>query len=141
MKSEMRFIKSALEYRPIEDIDIIPKGLRGIYALYMKDGRNYELVYIGMSGREANGRIRNRIYQHKRKKVAEWTHFSYYEVWDNVTEIEIRELEGLFRQLYRFSSSANSLNRQQTHKPLLAVRRRTEKEFGLKRVTKRTLGR
>ncbi|GAF97179.1 unnamed protein product, partial [marine sediment metagenome] len=30
-----------------------------------------------------------------------WTHFSIFEVWENITENEIKELEGLFRQIYR----------------------------------------
>lgn len=139
MKSSMRFIKSALEYRAIEEIGVVPRGMRGIYALYRKAQGSYEMVYIGMSGRDANGRIKSRLIQHKKRKVEAWTHFSYYEVWDNITELEIRELEGLFRQLYRFSPGANSLNRQVTYKPLLAVRKTTEKGLGVVPINKRNL--
>jgi hypothetical protein len=131
MKSDMRFIKSALEYRTIDEVSLIPKYLRGIYALYQLDDNILDLVYIGMSGKEQNGRIRSRLQQHTRGKSESWTHFSYYEVWDNVTELEIKELEGLFRQLYRFSVTSNSLNRQQTHRPLVNIRKRTENELGV----------
>ncbi len=106
MKSNLRYIKSSLEYRHIDELKIVPKNLRGIYALYKKQGKYYNLVYIGMSGKEAKGRIRARLTIHKRNKTKIWTHFSYYEVWDNITDQEISELEGLFRQLYRFDSRA-----------------------------------
>ena len=140
MKSTMRLIKSALEYRQIEELNIVPRGLRGIYALYKKRGRSYDLVYVGMSAKEASGRIRNRLYQHKRSKRIEWTHFSFYEVWDNISDHEICEMEGLFRQLYRFDSHANFYNKQQTHRPLLKVRKDTEKVFGLSQINKKVLG-
>lgn len=140
MKSNMRLIKSALEYRSIKDIRLVPPGMRGIYSLYKKTGKNYNMVYIGMSGKGGSGRIRSRLARHSKNVRKNWTHFSYYEVWDNVSDSEIQELEGLFRQLYRFDSRANALNLQQTHKPLTKVRRDTEKELGLQHITKQTLG-
>lgn len=140
MKSHMHLIKSALEYRHITELDVVPKQLRGIYALYQKRGKSYDLVYIGMSGKGANGKIRKRLFSHKRKRVGDWTHFSYYEVWDNITDTGIQELEGLFRQLYRYDDRSNALNIQQSHKPLVKVRRETEKELGLKGITKKCLG-
>ena len=140
LKSHMHLIKSALEYRSTDELSELPTDLRGIYALYQKKGKPYELVYIGMSGKGKNGKIRKRLFSHKRDRTKQWSHFSYYEVWDNITDIEIRELEGLFRQLYRFDTRSNALNVQQTHKPLERVRRDTEKELGLKRITKKFLG-
>lgn len=140
MKSHLKIIKASLEYRDIKEISIVPKNLRGIYALYQKEGKNYNLVYIGMSGKDANGRLKARLIKHKKNKRKKWTHFSYYEVWDNISDSEIRELEGLFRQLYRLDSRANTFNKQQTHKPLTKIRRETEKELKIKHVTKKTLG-
>jgi hypothetical protein len=140
MKSTMRFIKSALEYRPVDDISIVPIGLRGIYALYKSGGRSYDVVYVGMSGKNQKGRIKSRLNQHKKSSSKDWTHFSYYEVWDNVSEQEILEIEGLFRQLYRFDSRANRHNIQQTHKPLRQVRRQTEAVLGVNRMSKKGLG-
>jgi len=139
MKSHLRIIKTALEYRHIDELKIVPKNLRGIYALYQREGKFYNLVYIGMSGKDSNGRIKARLKKHKENKNKKWTHFSYYEVWDNINDQEILELEGLFRQLYRLDSRANTLNKQQTHKPLVKVRRETEKELNIKHVTKKTL--
>ncbi|WP_163369598.1 GIY-YIG nuclease family protein [Endozoicomonas acroporae] len=140
MKSLMRLIKSALEYRPITDLDEsktsmqpVPKGLRGIYALYRKQGKHYNVVYVGMS---SEGKLRKRLFSHKRNRDGEWTHFSYFEVWDNISDQEIKELEGLFRQIYRFDERANRLNVQQTFKPLNRILRSTENVFGLTRIKK-----
>ncbi len=140
MKSHLKIIKNALEYRHIDELAIVPKYLRGIYALYLKQGKFYNLVYIGMSGRDSNGRIKARLNKHKKNTSKNWTHFSYYEVWDNISDQEILELEGLFRQLYRFDSRANILNKQQTHRPLNRVRRETEKDLNIKHITKKSLG-
>ena len=140
MKSHLKIIKSALEYRHIDELKIVPRNLRGIYALYQKQGKYYNLVYIGMSGKDANGRLKARLIKHKKNKLKIWSHFSYYEVWDNISDQEIRELEGLFRQLYRLDSRANTFNKQQTHKPLNRVRKETEKLLIVKPVTKKTLG-
>ena len=93
-----------------------------------------------MSGKLASGRIRHRLYQHKRSKVSAWSHFSYYEAWDNISDVEIRELEGIFRQIYRFDSRANNLNKQVTHKNLLKVRKASERELSLKPITRKNLG-
>ncbi|OED50892.1 hypothetical protein ACH42_00555 [Endozoicomonas sp. (ex Bugula neritina AB1)] len=139
MKSPLHLIKSALEYRSIDELSVVPAGLRGIYALYKKQGKSYNLVYIGMSGKGTSGKIRRRLFSHKRASQKDWTHFSYYEVWDNISDAEILELEGLFRQLYRFDCRTNTLNVQQTHKPLVQVRRETEKELELEKVTKKSL--
>jgi hypothetical protein len=85
-----------------------------------------------MSGKEVSGHIKNRLSKHNHSTKKKWTHFSYYEVWDNVSDLEIKEIEGLFRQLYRFDSRANFYNKQLTHKPLVKLRRETEKELSLK---------
>jgi hypothetical protein len=139
MKSDMRLIKSALEYRPLVEIRSVPRGLRGIYVLYKKQGKYFDVVYVGMSAKQERGRIRSRLYIHSRKKALEWTHFSYYEVWDNISDTEIKELEGVFRQIYRFDRRANALNKQVTHRPLMRVRRDTEKELGLKAFNKKLI--
>ena len=140
MKSLLKIIKNSLEYRQIDEVKIVPGNLRGIYALYQKKGKFYNLVYIGMSGKDSKGRIKARLLKHKKNKNKKWSHFSYYEVWDNIGDNEIKELEGLFRQLYRYDSRANEFNKQQTHKPLIKVRRETEKQLKIPYVTKKTLG-
>ena len=67
--------------------------------------------------------IRGRLISHMKSKHSEWTHFSAFEVWDNVRDEEIVELEGLFRHLYRKDSKANGLNKQRKFHKLAKVRK------------------
>jgi adenosyl cobinamide kinase/adenosyl cobinamide phosphate guanylyltransferase len=94
--SELRLIKRALEYVPKENINLVPYGTRGIYALYQKalNGDSYDLVYIGMARGLKMG-IRKRLRSHKKSKPNLWSHFSMFEVWDNITEKEVEELDAL----------------------------------------------
>ena len=61
------------------------------------------------------------------RKCDLWTHFSADEVWDNVSDEEIKELEGLFRHIYRRDSRANDLNIQRTYGKVKKVRQPLEK--------------
>ena len=125
--SELRLIKSVLEFQPIDNIKRVPLQTRGIYALYHKDGdKVYNLVYIGMARGKKSG-IRGRLAMHNRRKRDLWTHFSMFEVWDNIREDEIEELEGPFRHLFRFDATANQLNKQKGYKKLGRVRKMTMK--------------
>ncbi len=65
---------------------------------------------------------------------------SALEYRDNISDVEIREMEGVFRQLYRFDRRANSLNKQQTLRSLTRVRKETELELGVKALTRKSLG-
>jgi hypothetical protein len=51
-----------------------------------------------------------------------WTHFSVFEVFDNVRGEEIEELEGLLRHIYRRDARANRLNVQRGFKKLARAR-------------------
>jgi len=130
-KSEMRLISRALEFCPKSDISRVPTNVRGIYVLYKRRGKasadahHYDFVYIGM----ARHNIRGRLAAHLKHKPGLWSHFSCFEVWDNVSDEEIAELEGLFRHLYRFDSRANQLNRQKAYLPLRSVRIATEEAW------------
>ena len=118
--SELRLIKRWQPTAPKSDVHKIPKGLRGIYVLYkyVRGTKSYNVVYVGMTGAGRRGGIRSRLYTHRRNKGDMWTHFSVFEVWDNITEAEVIELEGLFRQIYSRDSRANSLNVQRSFKKL-----------------------
>lgn len=131
MLSEMRLIKSSLEYRKLSELDEIPSRLRGIYVLFKKRGKHLNVVYVGMS----RGGIKGRLKKHRVSKLDMWSHFSYYEVWDNISDDEITDLEGLFRHIYRFDSRANKLNVQQSHKPLRLLRQRTESSLAFQQIT------
>ena len=118
--SELRLIKSWLPPQPKSDIGRIPPRTRGIYVLSKMNRRSGALnvVYVGMAGAGIGSGINGRLKNHRRSKPNQWTHFSAYEVWDNITESEVRELEGLFREIYRQDARANKLNKQKRFKKL-----------------------
>jgi hypothetical protein len=93
-----------------------------------KGSKVYDLVYVGMARGKESG-IRGRLSSHNKRKRDLWSHFSAYEVWDNVREEEVEELEGLFRHLFRYDSNANSLNIQKGYKKLVRLRKNTGKPW------------
>jgi hypothetical protein len=52
-----------------------------------------------------------------------WTHFSAFEVWNNIRDDEMAELEGLFRHIYRRDTKASHLDLQRGFKTLVRVRK------------------
>jgi hypothetical protein len=123
--SPLRLIRQCVEYVPIDQVNKVERGLRGIYVLYRHlrpragaKGR-YNVVYIGMA---RQGGIRSRLRKHKRSKADLWTHFSVFEVWPNIRDEEVSELEGLFRHLYRDDAAANALNKQRGFKAMRQLR-------------------
>jgi len=121
--SPLRLIKNSVEYCTRKDTSSVPARTRGIYVLYRYGHHfdSYNVVYVGMAGGENSG-VRGRLKSHLRSKGDQWTHFSVYQVWDNIREEEVRELEGLFRHLYRYDHRANKLNKQRGFKKLNQVR-------------------
>ena len=110
----LRLIEQKRELIPIHDIDLIPKGLRGIYVLYRTveskkpKTPHRHVVYVGMSASGIKGRLR----AHRKHKRELWDTCSIFVVWPNVREDEIRELEGILRHIYRFDPNAQQLNAQ-----------------------------
>ncbi len=114
--SPLRLIKRCAEFRPRSELSSVPHGTRGIYTLLERTDRDkYEVVYVGLAGGERAG-VRGRLRKHAKSKA--WTHFSIFEVWDNISEAEVREIEGLCRHLYRKDVRVNRLNRQRRFKKL-----------------------
>ena len=98
----LRLVRRCFEFAPQKDFLKVPRGTRGIYVLYRKRRSRtkgetakirYDVVYIGLASEGALG-IRRRLRAHSRQKIGQWTHFSVYEVWDNIRHDEIVELEG-----------------------------------------------
>lgn len=133
--SELRLIKNCIEFRPKKELHNLKRLIRGIYVLYKKrKGKEvYDVVYIGMAGGEKKAGIGGRLRAHKRNKPKEWTHFSAFEVWDNIREEEIRELEGILRHIFRKDSHAIKLGVQKSFKKLTKIRRKTKKEKEMER--------
>ena len=102
----------------------MPTGLRGIYALHRYRPRigKYDVVYVGMADGGAGIRARLEAHANSKRKRELWTHFSAFVVWPNITEAEITELEGLFREIYRKDKRANRLNRQKRYRKIQNVR-------------------
>lgn len=128
--SDCYLFKNSLEFVPVIDINLVPEKIRGIYILYHanKKSKKMDVVYVGMARSTQSG-VKARLIIHKRNKPSLWTHFSIYEVWDNITKSQVEELEGLFRQIYRHDSNANKLNVQRTYKPLQAIRRKSKDDW------------
>ena len=119
--SELRLVKRSAQWLKKEERSLIPKGVRGIYALHKLRPRvkKYDVVYIGMTT-TGNG-LRARLDRHARSTRKDWTHFSMFAVWENIRNEEIEELEGLFREIYRKDKRANRFNRQGKFKKLQKV--------------------
>jgi hypothetical protein len=128
--SELKLIKRCVEFREIREIRDIPSNTRGIYVLFKRRKKfnkrskkwrdKYDVVYIGMARGTKSG-AHSRLNSHLKSKEGAWTHFSIFEVWDNIIEAEVAELEGLFRHIYRKDSKANPLNEQRGFKKLKTV--------------------
>jgi hypothetical protein len=114
-ESELRLIKRSEKLLPVDKINSIPDGLRGFYVLYnySRNTDSYDVVYVGVSSsRSDDGHLRWKLKTHSKKKEGLWSHFSIYEVWGNIHGNELRELKGLFREMYKKDSSANKLIKQ-----------------------------
>jgi hypothetical protein len=126
-ESVLRLIKRSAEFRGIDQVREVPPRRRGLYVLYRRrrkaGAEHFDVVYVGM----ARTGMLARLLSHTKTKHRNWTHFSVFEVWDNVRDDEIVELEGLFRHLYRRDSKANSLNKQRKFGRAFKVR---EDDFG-----------
>ena len=125
--SHLRLIKNSVEYCTRKEISAVPRKTRGIYVLY-KYGHHfdsYNVVYVGMAGGE-NAGVKGRLQSHLRNKGDSWTHFSVYQVWDNIREDEVRELEGIFRHIYRKDSRAGKLNKQKSFMKLKHVHKQSK---------------
>jgi hypothetical protein len=120
--SPTRFIKRCAQWLPKSEACFVPHHTRGVYALlqFRRRQEKYDVVYIGMA---ASGGIRSRLRSHKKSESKIWSHFSIFEVWDNISENEVEELEGLFREIYRKDGRANRFNRQKKFKKLQSVRK------------------
>jgi hypothetical protein len=126
----LRFIKQCAEFLPKDELKNIPPNTRGIYVLYEKHGAAFNVVYVGMARGEKTG-MHSRLKRHaeSKRKGSHWTHFSLFEVHDNVNVNEVEELEGLFRHIYRKDSRASFLNIQRGFKKLRKVRENNLKNW------------
>jgi hypothetical protein len=125
-QSPLRLIKRWRRYQVRGNWTVVPPQTRGIYVLYKetKGTKHYEVVYIGVAGLGKAGGIKGRLCSHHRKKKG-WTHYSFFEVHNNVFTEEIRELEALLLGIFRHDPRIKLLNMQTGSKKLNALRRTT----------------
>ena len=123
-QSLLRFIKRWKRYEPRGNLRRIPLKTRGVYVLYKNEaGENYNVVYIGVAGlgRTGGGGVRGRLKSHN-ARIKNWTHFSIFEVHDNITRDEIREFEALLLGIFRHDPRIQLANKQKGSKKLYQLR-------------------
>ncbi len=107
----LRWVRRMAEGIPKAQYRRLGYHVRGFYALLKKvRGKDaYHVVYVGIAKN-----LRKRLYEHGKwgAKRDQWTHFCAFQVWPNVIEEEIREIEGILRQIYRRDPHANRFNKQ-----------------------------
>ena len=124
-QSLLRTVKRWLKYEPRSEWSKVPRNTRGLYVLYVHEPPSrYFVSYIGVAGlgKTGGGGIRARLKSHDEKKPG-WTHFSLFEVHDNVTREEIRELEALMLSIFRDDNRIGLSNRQVGSRRLATLRK------------------
>jgi hypothetical protein len=124
-QSPLRTIKRWKRYQPKDSCNDVPVGTRGLYVLYRHRSKDvYEVTYIGVAGISSTGGggIRGRLKSHCKTKK-NWTHFSLFEVHDNVTRDEIRELEALLLGIFRHDPRIKLSNLQRGSKKLYQLQK------------------
>ena len=128
-QSLLRLIKRWKQYELRANRICVPKSTRGVYVLYRnQSGNNHEVVYIGVSGlgESGGGGIHRRLRRHDKRTMGEWTHFSFFEVHDNVTSEEIRELESLLLEIFRHDPRIQLANKQNGSKKLQQTKKASQ---------------
>ncbi|MDE2466039.1 MAG: hypothetical protein KGO02_20330 [Alphaproteobacteria bacterium] len=123
-QSLLKTIKRWKRYQDRGDWSSIPVHTRGFYVLYRKGrGKRYEVVYIGVAGLGAKlkGGITSRLRRHN-KRIKDWSHYSFFEVHDNVTREDIRELECLLLSIFRHDPRIKLENIQKGSRVLYELR-------------------
>ena len=130
-ETELTLFKRCVEFQPLSEIKNIPPRTRGIYALlrWRPRTKQFDVVYVGMARTGVGGRLRRHAQSKSKRDL--WTHFSVFEVFDNVRGEEIQELEGLLRHIYRRDSRANRLNAQRAFAKFSRVRSKTLDDWGV----------
>lgn len=124
-QAPLRTIKRWLRYELRGSWKLVPKGTRGLYVLYRKRrGELYEVSYIGVAGLgpTGGGGIRSRLKSHDLRKP-DWTHFSLFEVHDNIDRDEIREIEALLLGIFRHDPRIQLSNKQTGSRKLYELRK------------------
>jgi hypothetical protein len=117
-QAPLRTIKDCRFYLKRGDFSQIRPITRGVYVLYrakpnQRGKKTFEVFYIGVGGvaKNATSGMRGRLKSHHKQKE-DWTHYSFFEVHDNVSREEILELEGLLLRIFRHDRRIKLDNKQ-----------------------------
>jgi len=124
-QSLLRLIKRWKRYEPRKNRTRVSKNTRGVYVLYNhRTTKCHEVVYIGVAGlgKTGGGGIKSRLRTHDHR-IKNWTHYSFFEVHDNITSQEIRELEALLLGIFRDDPRIKLANKQKGSKNLRLLRK------------------
>jgi hypothetical protein len=122
-QSPLCIVKRWKKYVPKEGSSSeVPRMTRGFYVLYKQRTRgHYEVRYIGIGGLGSKSAIGGRIKSHVKR--TDWSHFSFFEVHDNISAEEIRELEGLLLAIFADDSRIELSNVQKGSRKFSAARK------------------
>ena len=103
-QSLLRIIKRWRRYEQRGDLRFVLPITRGVYVLYQLKRGKYQVLYIGVAGlsKVQKSGIASRLRSHDKKRK-HWTHYSFFEVHDNVSHDEIRELESFLLSIFPLS--------------------------------------
>ncbi len=132
--SPLRFIKRWRRYEERGDWRYLLHITRGVYVLYDAEKATrssgnkrkvFRVVYIGVSGVAKNptSGIGGRLRQHNKSKTKRWTHYSFFEVHDNISREEILELESFLLAIFRHDPRIDLDNKQKGSGRLAQLRR------------------
>jgi hypothetical protein len=124
-QSLLRFIKRWKRYEPRKNWSQIPRDTRGVYVLYRRGSADsYNVVYIPVAGlgMTGGGGARSRLRRHN-SRIKNWTHYSVFEVHDNVTREEIREFEALLLGIFRRDPRIELTNKRKGSKKLYQLQK------------------
>lgn len=124
----LKIVKRWRRYMPRGKWSAVPPKTRGFYVLYRQrnnSDNHFEVVYIGVAGlgQKLKQGITGRLKSHH-KRIKGWTHFSCFEVHDNVSREDIRELESLLLSIFRHDSRIKLENVQRSSRTLYKLRQR-----------------
>jgi hypothetical protein len=123
---QLFLFKNYVEHIPKGKLhETVPKLVRGIYILFKEDTNTEEMnvVYVGRATEGKKQGVGARLLAHRKDKKKRWSHFSVFEVWQNVSNEIIIELEALILHIYSRDGTANKLNVQKNSKLFRCVRR------------------
>lgn len=122
-QSPLRIVKRWRRYEPRGDWRFVLPVTRGVYILYSLKRGQYRVVYIGVAGlsKTAKSGIASRLRSHDKNRK-KWSHYSFFEVHDNISHDEIRELENFLLSIFRHDDRIALENKQKSSKAFMKLR-------------------